>query len=167
MLLLAVGFVFVLAAYRKAGLPGRFQGTDWVLIAFGVFLSVHLASDWPLWDGQAGSVSLLARLKWSSDPLLAILLGEALLLRRAALGLGGGLIAQCWSAYALGSFLTLLGDIGLWATNYGYLPWPMSSITWFIWLLAAAAFAFAPACQAAAMLHAIKRWRLRVPAAAR
>jgi hypothetical protein len=164
MLLLAFGFGFVLAAYRKAEMLGRFRFLDWMILAGGVFFSLHLVSDWPLWQGQASKIEILARIQWSSDPLLALLLGEALLLRRSALRLGGGLIADCWSGYAVAAIFTLLGDVGLWLFNYSYLPWPLSSIVWYIWIPAAAAFAFAPACQAAAMLRAVRRSRALVAA---
>src|SRR5581483_861355 len=55
----------------------------------------------------------------------------------------------CWflRRFSFCVFLTALGNIGIWATNYGYLPWPWSALIWYLWLPAAAAFARAPAFQ--------------------
>ena len=47
------------------------------------------------------------------DPLLVLLFGEALLLHRSVRGMGRGWISRCWSAYSVGIFLVLLGDLGL------------------------------------------------------
>ena len=46
---------------------------------------------------------------------------------------------------SIGVFLTAIGDAGIWAAAYGYLPYPWSAAVWFVWLPAAAAFALAPA----------------------
>ncbi len=92
----------------------------------------------------------------ANEPLLAALLFEALLIYRALSEMGGGLIARCWGAFAAGIVLTCLGTVGEWATNYNYLPWPYSSIVWYVWIPAAAAYALAPAYQLEAA------WALRV-----
>ena len=84
-------------------------------------------------------------LGWASDPRLSILLFEAILIRRSAIETGWGLLAKSWGSFAAGIFLTSLGDMGLWASANSYLPWPYSSVTWYVWFLASAAFALGPA----------------------
>ena len=91
--------------------------------------------------------------RWPTDPLLALLLGEALLLYRSAGRMGSGLIGRCWKAFSLGAFLIAAGDVGGWAERSGYLPYPWSSIIWYVWLPATACFALAPAYQLEA-IHA-------------
>ena len=81
-------------------------------------------------------------------------MGEALLLRRSVQRMGSSRIAKCWSAFSIGVFLIALGDVGGWAEVYGYLPYPWSSLTWFLWLPAAACFALAPAYQLEAIRSA-------------
>ena len=93
-------------------------------------------------------------LGWPTDPILALLLAQGLLLFRYAQQMGSGMIGHCWKAFAIGVFLTALGDVGVWAFNYGYLVWPWVSITWYLWLPAACAFACAPAYQLEAIYHA-------------
>jgi hypothetical protein len=67
--------------------------------------------------------------------------------------MGEGWIGRCWRAVCVGIFLMCFGVIALWATAWGYLPWPWSSLIWYLWLPAGAAFALAPAYQ----LEAIQR----------
>lgn len=91
-----------------------------------------------------------------NNPLLAVLLAQALMISRSLREMGGGLIARCWRAFAVGIVLTCLGTLGQWATNDYYLPWPYNSIVWYVWIPAAAAYALAPAYQLEAA------WALRV-----
>lgn len=60
-------------------------------------------------------------------------------------------------AFSAGIILTCLGDIGMWASHYGYLPWPWTSLAWYLWLPAASCFALAPACQLQALHRATAR----------
>jgi hypothetical protein len=92
-------------------------------------------------------------LLWPVDPVLWLLLAEAILLHRSVQRTGMGLIGRCWRTFSAGIFLVLLGDVMIWATAYGYLPWPWSSLQWYVWMPASASFALAPAYQ----LEAI-RW---------
>jgi hypothetical protein len=145
--LLAGGLSFALMAYRRAGLYGRLAPLDWaVLVGFGAYIARNVAD--VVAAMQAGKKpDIWEMLGWPTDPLLWLLLAEALLLFRSAQQMAAGRIGRCWKAFAAGIFLTSLGDVGMWAANYGYLPWPWSSLTWYLWLPAAAAFARAPAFQ--------------------
>ncbi len=151
--LLAAGLFCVLKLYRESGFLGRLHALDWALlagfatyglrVAAGIFAAVQRGKQ-PGW----GEI-----LRWPVDPLLCLLLAEALLLHRSVQRTGPGLVGRCWVTFSRGVVLILAGDVLLWATAYGYLPWPWSSLGWYVWLPAAAAFALAPAYQ----LEAI-RW---------
>ncbi|PWU09698.1 MAG: hypothetical protein C5B51_05890 [Terriglobia bacterium] len=145
--LLAAGLSFALRAYRRAGLPARLAPIDWVILAgFGAYLARNVMD--VVSAMRAGkSPDIWEVFGWPTDLLLWLLLAEALLLLRCTQQMAAGHIARCWKAYAAGVFLTALGDVGMWAANYGYLPWPWNSLTWYLWIPAAAAFARAPAFQ--------------------
>jgi len=154
MALLAAGLFYGLRAYRRAGFPGRLAVSDRVLLAgVGLYL-VREAWDTAVAIRHGASVTLVEVLQWPADPLLWMLLAEALLLFRCAQSMGKGRISRVWQAFSMGVFLLVVGDVGLWATAYGYLPWPWSSITWCIWVPAAAGFALAPAYQLEAIYRA-------------
>jgi hypothetical protein len=144
--LLAAGLFSVLRLYRESGFLGRLRMTDWALVgAFAAYcgreafdMMRFLPDHAPAW----GMASL-----WPVDPLLCLLLAEALLLHRSVQRTGMGLIGRCWRTFSVGIFLVLMGDVLLWAKDYGHLPWPWSSLSWYVWAPAAAAFALAPAYQ--------------------
>ena len=152
--LLAAGLHFALKAYQQANLIGRLKWIDAAVLAgFAVFLLRNLAD--VVAAMRAGKTpDAWEVLGWPVDPLLWVLLLQALQLARAARQMENGRIALCWKAFSAGVFLTALGDIGMWATNYGYLNWPWSAAIWYLWLPAAAAFARAPAFQLAVMRDA-------------
>ena len=145
--LLAGGLWFAVKAYRRAGLGSRLTLPDSaVLLAFLIYLvrnvvdvvrAMHAGKQPDVWEV----------LGWPVDPLLFVLIIEGILLFRSARQLGTGRIGLCWRAMSAGVFLTAIGDVAMWAANYGYLPWPWSALTWYVWLPAAAAFARAPAFQ--------------------
>ena len=152
--LLTAGLAYALRAYKRTGLLGRRKPIDWVLLSI---MGIYLVA-------QARDVTVALRkgwhpppamvLGWPTDPLLWLLLAEALLLYRSVQQAGGGLIGRCWKALSIGVFLVSLGDIAVWAANWGFLPWPWSALEWYIWLPAAAAFALAPAYQLEAIAQA-------------
>lgn len=145
--LLAAGLHFALKAYKQSGLLGRLARTDWVVFGgFGFFI-VRNVVDVVVAMRQGKTPDVWEVLGWPVDPLLLLLLLQAFLLLRSTQEMSNGRIGLCWKAFSVGVFLTALGDIGVWATNYGYLPWPWSALTWYVWLPAAAAFARAPAFQ--------------------
>jgi hypothetical protein len=88
---------------------------------------------------------------WSSDPLLSLLLVQAVLIRRSVISVGLGLVSQCWGMYVVAVVTMLAGDASIWATGQGLLSEPLIALSWYIWFFSAAAFASAPAYQLAAM----------------
>jgi hypothetical protein len=150
--LLAAGLFCVLRLYRVSGFLGRLRLIDWALVgAFAAYCgreAFDLVRFWPTPPPDWRVMSL-----WPVDPLLCLLLAEALLLHRSVQRTGMGLIGRCWRTFTAGILLVLLGDTFIWAKAYGYLPWPWSSLGWYVWIPAAASFALAPAYQ----LEAI-RW---------
>jgi hypothetical protein len=150
--LLAIGLFVVVNQYRRLGLLARLRITDYLLLACVlIFTGIEFYRIAAMLMKSGAPDDIFMVLNWASDPLLCILLLEAVLLRRAVTDMGWGLIAKCWGSLVTAVFVTALGDMGLWVTGYGYLHWPLNSLTWFIWYPASAAFALAPAYQLIAM----------------
>ena len=93
-------------------------------------------------------------LNFPADPLLWVLLAQAMRISRSVERMGAGWISRCYGAFSAGIFLILVGDVMIWATVWGYLPWPWSALGWFVWIPAAVAFALAPLYQWEAMRSA-------------
>ncbi len=91
---------------------------------------------------------------WPTDPLLGVLFALAMTLYRSVNEMGGGWIGRCWEALSIGIFFMAVGDVGTWATAYGYLPEAAIIGVYFCWLPAAACFALAPAYQLEAIANA-------------
>jgi hypothetical protein len=145
--LLALGLRWALKAYREAGFLARLTRLDWTLLAMTAIYIVREAWDLVQAMHHGARPDLGTMLGWPVDILLWLLAAQTLLLYRSVRRMGAGKIARCWNAFSLGVFLMVLGDLGIWAQNYGFLPWPWSSMQWYIWLPAAAAFALAPIYQ--------------------
>jgi hypothetical protein len=157
MVLLACGLFYVLRACRQIGVLGHFERVDFVLL--GVVLVYTLIFFWtvvfsPRHGGRI--LGLHAFISWTSDPLLCLLLFQAVLIRRSAANLGWGLVSRCWMCFTAAIFLTSVGDIGLWASSKGYLPHFLEVVSWYIWFLPSAAYALGPAYQSQAMLGAMR-----------
>ncbi len=157
MVLLAGGLMLVLRVYRRLGLLARLAAFDYALLGAVAAYTMRFIYDLLRWQAEStATVTILKAISWLSDPLLSLLLFEAILIRRSVIRMGSGLISRCWGAFTAGIFLTSVGDMGLWAAAQGYLKWPLSSITWYIWFLASAAYALGPAYQAQALSRASK-----------
>jgi hypothetical protein len=144
---LAAGMMFVLLVYRRSGLMGKLRLPDW-----GMAGALALYVLWEMGTVAASiergrGPGLTDTLRYSTDPILLLLLAETMLLYRSVKEMGAGRVGWCWQLFSLAIFLTALGDFLLLRPNYGYLPWPWSAIDWFIWFPAAAAFAVAPTYQ--------------------
>ncbi len=148
MAILAAGLWRVVRVYRSLGFQPRLHAVDWILVGaacsytvwtFGVVVRL-------LYLGQktAGFVEMLS---WTADPLLCVLLFEALVLLRSVRMMRGGLVATCWLAFVFAIGLTIAGDISIWTEAYNLVPWPWRSLLWYVWSGAAIAFAVAPAFQ--------------------
>lgn len=152
MVFLAVGLSRVLSVQRKVGILRGFTHADWLLIGLiAVFMCGEAARIGHYIGPAYPSPSLAKAILWLSDPLLALLLVQAVLIRRSAIRVGQGLVSQCWSMFVVAIVTTLAGDASIWAVGEGMLSEPLIALTWYIWFFAAAAFASAPAYQLAAM----------------
>jgi hypothetical protein len=162
-LFLAWGLCLVLRVYRQMGLLGRIRHTDWFLIMVTT-IYVFLEAGAVVAALRTGTVfSLYQQINWLNDPLLLVLMIEAILIYRSLVTSGFGRVSKCWGTYVLAIVFTCLGDIGLLAHAYGYAPWPAEPITWHTWLIASGLFALAPAYQ----LLAIRRIHLSLQAITR
>jgi hypothetical protein len=164
MVLLAGGLLLVLRLYRQLGLLARLRVLDYVLVVAVTTYTLRFTYDLLRLLGESPApVATLKAINWLSDPLLSLLLIEAIFIRRSVIQMGSGLISRCWGAFTAGIFFTSAGDMGLWAVAQGYLKWPQSSITWYIWFLASAAYALGPAYQAEAISLATKEVARHAP----
>ncbi len=152
--LLAVGLGWARRTYRTLGVvSGSLSLGDRAVLAIAAVcialevreVVVFLASGW------RPPVSWV--LGWPTDPLLWLLLLQALRLHRAVQQSGAGLIGRSWRAFSVGVFLVSLGDLAQLVNRYLF-PGAWSVVTWYIWLPAAAAFALAPLYQLEAMHYA-------------
>ena len=160
MALLAIGLIQVLRACRINGVLGKLKPLDAVLLAAVTLYTVYYFSQVVLSPlHPEGPVSLLKVIGWSSDPLLCVLLLEALLIRRSTANLGWGLISRCWISYTAAILLTSLGDVGLWASANGLVPYWLEAASWYVWFIASASYALGPAYQLQAMLCAVDEAR--------
>jgi hypothetical protein len=159
MALLAAGLWLVLRVYRRLGVWARLKWIDWVAVAITAGFAAFELSQ-VLRALQAGKhLTPLQIADLANDPLLSLLVLEALLIRRSVLAMGHGLVARCWGAFATGILLTCLGSIGMWATHSGHLRWAPAGLTWYVWFPAAAAFALGPLYQTIAVRRAHDRVR--------
>jgi hypothetical protein len=156
MALLAAGLWRVLKACRRHGILGRLSLTDILLQAVVVAYTVYFFAT-VVFAARLGGrpPSLISIVSWTSDPLLCVLLFQAILIRRSTATMGLGLVSRCWLSFMGAIFLTSLGDIGLWAWSKGFLSHGFEAISWHIWFLAAAAYAMGPAYQLQAMRRAV------------
>jgi hypothetical protein len=146
-LFLAGGLFLVLRVYFRSGLLGRLKQTDWLLAAAGTAYLVLEAAG-VIAALRTGKVfSLRQQINWLNDPLVLVLLMEAILIQRSLLASGWGLVGRCWGSYMLAIALTCVGDLGIWAKAYGYAPWPAEAVGWHIWFVASALFVLGPAYQ--------------------
>ena len=149
MAFLAFGLGRVLGIQRRFRLVSSLTRGDQALLFLVVAFSIsQVAINLPL---LVNHPSLGTMLLWLSDPLLSLLLIEAILVRRSVIRMGQGLVAKCWGMFVLAIVITSVGDAAIWASNHGLLPEWMNALSWYIWFVAAAAFASAPAYQLAAI----------------
>jgi hypothetical protein len=149
MAFLAVGLGRVLRVQRRFRLVGSLTRGDKTLLFLVIAFSIsQLAINLPLLANHPSPGTIVL---WMSDPLLSILLIEAILVRRSVIRMGQGLVAMCWGMFVLAIVITSVGDAAIWADNHGFLSGSLTALSWYIWFVAAAAFASAPAYQLAAI----------------
>jgi len=157
MVLLACGLFFVLRACRQIGVLHKLTTVDFALFGVVVLYTVLFFATVVFSPEHGGrTIGLHAIISWASDPLLCVLLVEAILIRRSAANLGWGLVSRCWMCFTAAIFLTSVGDIGLWAWSKGYLTRYLQVASWHVWFLASAAYVLGPAYQYQAMLRAVR-----------
>jgi predicted small integral membrane protein len=152
MLLLASGLFIMLRLYKRLGLLARLTAFDHAML--GVVSAYSLYVGYSVIQIQIRThppITLDAVLHWAGDPLLCLLLFEAIFIRRAVTDMGWGLIAKCWGAFVAAILLTSIGSMGQWAVSFQYIRWPASALTWFIWYPVAAAYALGAAYQVEAI----------------
>jgi hypothetical protein len=152
MVFLAVALSRVLRVQHRLGVLRGLTHTDLLLIGLIVAFTLSQIAIIVRYLGPSYPPPPLTKaLLWLSDPLLALLLVQAVLIRRSVIRVGLGLISQCWGMYVIAIVATLTGDASIWAVSEGLLSERLTALTWYIWFFAAAAFASAPAYQLAAM----------------
>ncbi len=153
--LMLVGLLMVLKAYLEVGLLRR---PSWPIVSMLVLVGTLVATQAVpagFWRGNpAGPLSVLASANWVTGPLLGLLLAESILLYRAVAQMGDGLVASCWGSYTIAIFLTSFGDMGVAAMTEGRMPWQYVYVNSVVWLVAALAYALAPAYQVEAVVRA-------------
>jgi len=157
MALLARGLWLLLRVYRQSGLFSRLTGSDGFMITVLSAYTVREAWQVAILLKAGKTFTVPEAILWTSNGLLIMLLIEVICIRRSLLSMGWGLIARCWAAFAAAIALTALGDIGIWATWTGFLPWPWSSAVWYVWFLVSGAFALGPAYQVQAFRSIVGR----------
>ena len=152
MIFLAVALSRVLQVQRRFRVLRGLTRTDLLLIGLIVAILLGEIANIVRYLGPSYPPPPLTKaILWLSDPLLSLLLVQAVLIRRSVINVGLGLVSQCWGMYVIAIVTTLAGDASIWALGQGLLSEPVIALTWYIWFFAAAAFACAPAYQLAAM----------------
>ncbi len=154
MIFLACGLAYVLRAYRRNGISGRLRVADTVPLGIVIVYTIDFLATVVFSPGHRGAFTAGAIARWTSDPLLCVLLFQAIVIRRSIGNMGWGLISRCWLCFTAAIFLTSVGDIGLWASAREYIPYGLEMASWYVWFLASAAYALGPAYQLQAILRA-------------
>jgi hypothetical protein len=155
MSLLAGGLGCVLILKRRLALVGRLTLRDRIFIgAVLVFTADQLFEVGRMLANHRAAVTVTQVLLWFTDPLLAVLLIQAVSIRRLVINLGDGLVARCWWMMAAGVVFTSAGNAFMWAENYSMIPLVLSPLGWFIWFFPVTAFACAPCYQLEAVRQA-------------
>jgi hypothetical protein len=148
MVMLAGGLFIVLMLYKRLGLLAKLTALDHALLGVVAAYSVYVArAIFQVQFRYHAPVTLNSVFHWTGDPLLCLLLCEAILIHRAIAEMGWGLVARCWGAFVVAIFFTSVGSMGQWAVNFGYISWSHAAFTWYLWYPVSAAFALAPAYQ--------------------
>lgn len=148
MALLAAGLMRVVVLQRRLGVLGGLTVLDKSFIAaILIFTARQLVDIGGVLFGDRARLSVTQTILWFSDPLLALLLMQAVSIRRSVVNMGQGLVARCWGMMALGVAFTSAGDLMMWAETHGLIATAISPLGWFIWFFAVTAFASAPCYQ--------------------
>ena len=153
MSLLFAGLANVAVHCRKLGILRRLTRIDYALLLLLAALTVRTTIGISAYTSAGKPVTWVVAVLWTSDPLLLLLLAVSVALHRSAANLGHGMIANCWRSFVVAIVLTSLGSASTWCLDCTVTPiW--TSLGWYVWLFADAAFALGPAFQLAALERA-------------
>jgi hypothetical protein len=144
--LLVAALTVAFLLYRRSNILVRPRPSDWVWIGLAVGFCLVEAATFLPW-GRNVAPTFRQQINLINDPLLGLLLVEAVLVRRSALALGRGLIARCWGAFTLAIMITFAGDFVEWIVVHSPIVPPLAATAWYLWFMASAAYALAPAYQ--------------------
>ena len=148
MILLGVGLYAALRVYKQLGMAAKLKTVDMVLIgATMIYALIVMIGVVQAVRNDPGGITVQHALTFPGDYLVAVLLLEAVFLRRSAAEMGGGYIGKAWGAFVAAIFLMAFCDLMNWLTAYGVLTWIQTSFVWYLWYPVSAAFALAPAYQ--------------------
>ncbi len=154
-LLLAGGLSRVLVLKRRLELVGALTTGDRIFIAaILIFTASQFGEMGRMLAHNRSAINATQVLLWFTDPLLAVLLIQAVSIRRLVVHLGDGLVARCWWMMAAGVAFTSAGNAFMWIENYGLISPVLYPVGWFLWFLPVTAFACAPCYQLEAMRQA-------------
>lgn len=156
-----LGMCHVRSALREVSWLKPLRGSDQLILGvLWIYLAHHL---WLIWNevGRQGFGHVTRTLLWFVVPVLLCQAWQALVIRRAMLALGSGMLSRCWSAIAASVLLIVVGN--LWLLEQGRLafsagPWLLADS---IWILPYALAALAPALQIEASALALDSAALR------
>ena len=154
MSLLLGGLACVALTCWRSGLLTRLSLPDIPLITLAGASTLHTMYEIWLFIDAGKPITWAQALAWPSDPLVVMLLLLAIVIRRSVASMGHGMIASCWRSYVIAVSLIALGDAGLWLMRTPYIPWHLTTLSWYVWFLADAAFALGPAHQVVALERA-------------
>jgi hypothetical protein len=164
MAILAIALFIVLKSFRQFRMIRHLTLVDYLMLSgVGLFTLRQIYEGWFWMQNPKAVFSWQTLTSWGTDPLLCVLLLEAVLIYRASANMGWGFVSKCWGAFTFAIFLTSAGDVGIWLSAYSYIPHPANTVFWYIWFPCYCAFALAPAYQMEAILRAqapIKRWKI-------
>ena len=158
MCLLLLAMANAVWSFRQLAVYRPLKRIDFVLLAIVCALTMRTMLGIHQFLAGTGHATWDRVLLWASDPLLMLLLAVAIVIRRSIADTHG-MLANCWRAYIAAIVLMSIGDASLWcASCSNFELW--NSLGWYIWLIADAAFALAPAFQVAAIERVQMRTRL-------
>src|SRR5204863_2409607 len=95
--------------------------------------------------------TLLDSIKATNDPMLLLLFGVAMVLRRSVSNVRDKGFSRTWTALVWAIGFIFAGNLIDWGTTYGFLPPQLSWIGWHVWFGSGAGCAAACAFQLQAM----------------
>lgn len=153
--LLGCGLLLVVRAYRRHRLRAKLGPLGLVIFSIAALFTLRELYDSAAWPaGPHDALGSYKALRLVTNPLLTLSLYVALVLRRSAEQMAGGLISRCWGAYSTGIFATVCGNLTLWAVHYQHVPWPANTFASLVWYVPGMAYVLGAAYQVSAIRRA-------------